>query len=187
MYTKWRAYIYIRSAASVGSAFGNCNVFNSQICLIRFSRSCTLNDYAIQIAQIEFTTLIFSSQGCRPFLFLNNLDGPNRQSPIGSVQRTWSTLAGHSAGPRGTNTTPTKANRVIRTVVQRTQGLHSPLRERSECQRTLVIRITAITLASNAAITLAQFRPSKVNNGFSSQWVWLRSRIASNIIQIAAV
>ena len=54
------------------------------------------------------------------------LDGPNRQSPIASVQRTQSTLAGHSAGPRGTNTTPTSANRAIRTAVQRTQGLRGP-------------------------------------------------------------
>ena len=55
-----------------------------------------------------------------------NLDGPNRQSPIASVQRTRSTLAGHSAGPRGTNTTPTNANRAIRIAVQRTQGLRGP-------------------------------------------------------------
>ena len=51
------------------------------------------------------------------------LDGQNRQSPIASVQRTQSTLAGHSAGPRGTNITPTNANRAIRTAVQQTQGL----------------------------------------------------------------
>ena len=34
------------------------------------------------------------------------LDGPNRQSPIASVQRMRPTLADHSAVPRGTNTTP---------------------------------------------------------------------------------
>ena len=45
------------------------------------------------------------------------------KSPIASVQRTRSTLAGHSAGLRGTNTTPTNANRAIRIAVQRTQGL----------------------------------------------------------------
>ena len=45
------------------------------------------------------------------------------KSPIASVQRTPSTLAGHSAGPCGTNTTPTNANRAIRIAAQRTQGL----------------------------------------------------------------
>ena len=54
------------------------------------------------------------------------LDGPNRQSPIASVQRTRSTLAGHSAVPRGTNTTPTNANRAIRIAMQRMQGLRGP-------------------------------------------------------------
>ena len=48
------------------------------------------------------------------------------KSPIASVQRTQSTLAGHSAGPRGTNTTPTNANHAIRIAVQRTQGLRGP-------------------------------------------------------------
>ena len=56
----------------------------------------------------------------------SDLDGPNRQSPIASVQRTQSTLAGHSAGPRGTNTTPTNTNRAIRIAAQRTQGLRGP-------------------------------------------------------------
>ena len=55
-----------------------------------------------------------------------NLDGPNRPSPIASVQRTRSTLAGHSAGLRGTNTIPTNANRAIRIAVQRTQGQRGP-------------------------------------------------------------
>ena len=54
------------------------------------------------------------------------LDGPNRQSPIASVQRTWSTLAGHSASPRGTNTRPSNANRAIRIAAQRTQGPQGP-------------------------------------------------------------
>ena len=35
-------------------------------------------------------------------------------------------------------------------------------RERYDRQRTLVIRIAAITLASDSAITIARFRPSKV-------------------------
>ena len=42
-----------------------------------------------------------------------SLDGQNRQSPIASVQRTQSTLASYSAVPRGTNSTPTNANRAI--------------------------------------------------------------------------
>ena len=59
-------------------------------------------------------------------LIERSLDGPNRQSPIASVQRTRLTLAGHSAGPRGTNNTPTNANRAIRIAAQRTQGLRGP-------------------------------------------------------------
>ena len=31
-----------------------------------------------------------------------------------------------------------------------------------DCQRTIAIRIAAITLASDSAITIARFRPSKV-------------------------
>ena len=49
------------------------------------------------------------------------------KSPIASVQCTRSTLAGHSAGPRGTDTTPTNANRAIRIAAQRTQGLRGPI------------------------------------------------------------
>ena len=45
----------------------------------------------------------------------------NRQSLVFSERGP--TLAGHSAGPRGTNTTPTNANRAIRIAKQRTQGL----------------------------------------------------------------
>ena len=95
------------------------------------------------------------------------LDGQNRQSPIASVQRNaGQTLASHSAYPRGTNTTPMKANRAIRIAAQRTQGLRGTkfcvLRGRYDRQRMLVIRIAAITLAGDSAITLARFRPSKV-------------------------
>ena len=56
------------------------------------------------------------------FSFLT-LDGQNRQSPIASVQRTRSTLASHSAVPRGTNVKRMNANRAIRIAAQRTQGL----------------------------------------------------------------
>ena len=51
------------------------------------------------------------------------LDGHNCQSPIASVQRTRSTLASHSAVPRGTNVKRTNANRAIRIAAQRTRGL----------------------------------------------------------------
>ena len=47
----------------------------------------------------------------------------NRQSPITSVQRTRSTLASHSAVPCGTNVKRMNANRVIRIMAERTQGL----------------------------------------------------------------
>ena len=47
----------------------------------------------------------------------------NRQSPIGSVQRTRSTLARHSAVPCRTNVKHMSANCAIRAAAQRTQGL----------------------------------------------------------------
>ena len=53
---------------------------------------------------------------------MRNLDGQNRQSPIASVQRARSTLASHSAVPRGTNVKRMTANRAIRIAAQRTQG-----------------------------------------------------------------
>ena len=61
--------------------------------------------------------------GGQQALSAKNLDGQNRQSPIASVQGTQSTLADHSAVPRGMNTAPTDANRAIRIAMQRTQGL----------------------------------------------------------------
>ena len=45
------------------------------------------------------------------------------KSPIAGVQRTQSTLAIHSAVPRGTNVKRVNANRAIRIATQRTQGL----------------------------------------------------------------
>ena len=53
-------------------------------------------------------------------LLVGILDGQNRQSPIASVQRTRSTLASHSAVPRGTNVKRMNANRAIRIAAQRT-------------------------------------------------------------------
>ena len=57
----------------------------------------------------------------------------NRQSPSSSVQRARSTLAGHSAVPRGTNVTRMNTNCAMGDI---------------DRQRTLVIRVGAITLAS---------------------------------------
>ena len=51
------------------------------------------------------------------------LDGPNRQSPIASVQRLQPTLASHAAVPRGRNVKRMNANRAIRIAEQQTQGL----------------------------------------------------------------
>ena len=54
---------------------------------------------------------------------IGHSDGQNRQSPIASVQRTRSTLASHSAVPRGTNVKRVNTNRAIRIAAQRAQGL----------------------------------------------------------------
>ena len=55
---------------------------------------------------------------------------------------------------RETNVKRVSANRAIRIATQRTQ--------RYDRQRKLAIRIAAITLASDSAITIARFRPSKI-------------------------
>ena len=55
------------------------------------------------------TTLSLDGQ-----LYNLSLDWQNRQSPVASVQRTRSTLAGHSAVPRGMNVTRMNANRAMR-------------------------------------------------------------------------
>ena len=93
-------------------------------------------------------------------------------SPIASVQRTRATLASHSAVPRGTNVKQMNANYAIRIAAQQTQGLLGPISvfsRRYDRQRTLAIRIAAITLASDSAITLARFRPSKAPNNNKQQ------------------
>ena len=102
------------------------------------------------------------------------LDGQNRQSPIASVQRTRSTLASHSAVPRGTNVKRMNANRT-RFESQRNERRVCEdsflcFRGRYDRQRTLAIRIAAITLASDSALTITRFRPSKglANGGLSS-------------------
>ena len=98
-----------------------------------------------------------SESACR---FQASLDGPNHRSPIASVQRPRSTLASHSAVPRGTNATRMNANRTIR-ISKAYEDKFLCLRGTHDRQRTLVIRIAAITLTSDSAITIAQFRPSK--------------------------
>ena len=91
----------------------------------------------------------------------------NRQSL--AVQRTRSTLASHSAVPRGTNVKRMNANRAIRIAAHNERG---PVRTnfcasgggRYGRQRPLAIRIAMITLACDSAITIARFLPSKVMN-----------------------
>ena len=77
-------------------------------------------DYSEKLVQMNFFYLGCILGGCFPAL---NLDGQNRQSPIVSVQRAWSTLAGHSAIPRGTDDVRMSANRAIRIAARRVQGL----------------------------------------------------------------
>ena len=88
--------------------------------------------------------------------FVKPLDGQNHQSPIASVQRTRSTLASHSVIPRGTNVKRMNANLAIRITEQRTQGLWGSSfcvsGEDMTANKTLAIRIVAITLASASAI-----------------------------------
>ena len=65
-------------------------------------------------------SLFFLGRDCE---WLPCLEGQNRQLPIASVQRTRSTLAGHSAIPRGTDVARMNTNRAIQIAAQRTQGL----------------------------------------------------------------
>ena len=73
------------------------------------------------------------------------------------------------------NTTPTNTNRAIRIAAHRTQGLQGAnsvvLGGRSDHQRTLVVRIAAITIASDSAITIARLRPSKERR-YVSRLTW---------------
>ena len=76
------------------------------------------------------------------------------------------TLEGHSAVLCGTTLSRMHANRAIGIATQWTRYLEGPSSVswgRYCCQRTLVIRIAAKTLASGSAIALARFRPSKVD------------------------
>ena len=94
--------------------------------------------------------------------------GPERPGdPCARRSRAQSTLASHSAVPRGTNVKRMHANRAIRIAAQRTLGLRrltSVFGGRYDRQRTLAIRIAAITLASDSVIAFARFRPSKLSS-----------------------
>ena len=94
-----------------------------------------------------------------------SLDGPNRQSPIASVQRTRSTLASHSRNSMWneyyTNERQSRDSNRNATNAGSTRTNFCVFRGRYDRQRTLVIRIAAITLASDSAITIVRFRPSK--------------------------
>ena len=90
------------------------------------------------------------------------LSRQNCQSPISSVQRTQSTLADHCAIPRGTSANERQSrdsNRSTTSKVCEDQSLC--FGRRYDRQRTLLIRI-AITLTSDSAITIVQFRPSNI-------------------------
>ena len=84
-------------------ALGNCwdilgLVFFLYLCVLQLAQ-------ALSVCFTHFSSPIPTARGnsC-PAGWSLGLDGPNRQSPIASVQRTRSTLAGHSEVPRGTNT-----------------------------------------------------------------------------------
>ena len=85
------------------------------------------------------------------------LDGPNRQSLAFSErsQVSQAILQVHVEQILHQRTP------IARFESQGLQGPNSALKGRSDRQRKLVLRITAITLASDSAITLARFRPSK--------------------------
>ena len=89
--------------------------------------------------------------------------GQNRQSPIASVQRTRSTLASHSAVPLW-NKCSTSESQHQRAHWRRVNAGSEEFLcfggRRYDHQRTLAIRIAAITLASDSARTIARFRPS---------------------------
>ena len=94
------------------------------------------------------------------------LDGLNRQSPIASVQRTRSTLAIHYFrssmwNEYYTNERQSRDSNRSATNAGSTRTKLCVFRGRDDRQRSLVIRITATTLTSDSAITIARFRLSK--------------------------
>ena len=90
------------------------------------------------------------------------LDGQHRQLPIAGVQRTWSTLAGHSAVPRRTNVKRMNAKCAIQIAQPNERRVYEDqfllFRWRHERQQTTAIRIVAITLASDFVVTTVATR-----------------------------
>ena len=102
------------------------------------------------------------------------LDWQNHKLPITCVQRTRPTFADHSAAPTWNECYPNDvqshaSNRS--TTNAGSASINLCLVGRYDRQRTLVIRIAAITLASHLVITIARFCPSKIcmeGPGFAS-------------------
>ena len=95
-------------------------------------------------------------------------DGQNRQSAI--AKRTRSPLASHSAGT-GTTVAQMNTNCTVRIATQRVQSYEDQclcFGGRYDRQRTLVIPITAIALASDSLITIARLCPWAIQESNSS-------------------
>ena len=86
---------------------------------------------------------------------------------MASIHRPRSTLAGHSAVPRGTDVARMNANYAISNRSTRNarsmRTSFCVLGGRYDRQRTRVIRIAAITLAGSSAITIAHLRHDLVS------------------------
>ena len=90
----------------------------------------------------------------------DTLNGPNRLSPIASVQRARPTLAGLPAVPSGTSVIYERAP-IARCESRQNERRDCFLRfeGRYDRQGTLAIQIVAVTLASDSPITITRFRP----------------------------
>ena len=98
-----------------------------QTWLLQSLRGSALLRYFGSFAGLEIALFCALLRSFACFCERPRLERPRLGTPeIASVQRTLSTVAGHSAGPLGTNTTPTYANRAIRIAMQRRQGLRGP-------------------------------------------------------------
>ena len=95
-------------------------------------------------------------------------------SPVASAQRKRSTLAACRStwNKHYTNECQSRDSNHSATNAGSTRTKFCVFREAYDRQRTLVIRIAAITLASDSAITLARFRPSKHGTFFGKLWFW---------------
>ena len=90
----------------------------SNTCRVRMSYLC---DSAVDSPAAQRDNALASK--CEHPPFCHPPLNPAQQLPSASVQRTRSTLAAHSAVPRGTNDARVNANRAIRIAAQRAQGL----------------------------------------------------------------